>query len=64
MDELNDRLTELEIRYSHQALVIEQLNEVVTEAAGRIDQLEKKLHMLRDQLLRLNPDDLTLSPDE
>ena len=30
MDELQERLTELEIRFSHQALLIEELNEVVT----------------------------------
>lgn len=64
MDELRERLDELEIRFSHQALLIEQLNEVVTEAAARIDHLERQQRRLRDQLLRLTPDDLTLSPDE
>ena len=64
MDELKERLDELEIRFSHQALLIEQLNEVVTEAAARIDQLERQQRRLRDQLLNLTRDDLTLSPDE
>jgi len=64
MEELRERLTELEIRYSHQTLLIEQLNEVVTEACTRLDQLEKDCNRLRDHLLRLTADDLTLSPDE
>jgi len=64
MDEMKERLTELETRYSHQAQLIEQLNEVLTEACARVDRLEKDNHRLRDHLLRLAPDDLTLSPDE
>jgi SlyX protein len=64
MEELTERLNELEIRFSHQMLLIEQLNEVVTEVSARIDQLERQQRLLRDQLLRLTPDDLTLSPDE
>ena len=64
MDELHERLTELEIRFSHQALLIEELNEVVTAACARIDQLEKTQRMLCDQLRQVAPDDLTLSPDE
>jgi len=64
MEELTERLNELEIRFSHQLLLIEQLNEVVTEVSARIDQLERQQRLLRDQLLRLTPDDLTLSPDE
>jgi SlyX protein len=64
MDELQERLTELEIRFSHQALLIEELNEVVTAAYVRIERLEKAQRELRDQLRQVAPDDLTLSPDE
>ena len=64
MDELHERLIELEIRFSHQALLIEELNEVVTEACARIDHLEKAQRALRDQFRQVAPDDLTLSPDE
>jgi SlyX protein len=64
MDELNERLVELEIRFSHQALLLEQLNEVVTASTARLDQLERDHRALRDYLVRLAPDDLTLSPDE
>ena len=64
MDELQERLTELEIRFSHQALLIEELNEVVTAACVRIDRLEKAQRVLCDQFRQVAPDDLTLSPDE
>jgi SlyX protein len=64
MDELQERLTDLEVRYSHQGLLIEQLNEVVTECCARIDRLEKNSRRLREHLMSLAPDDLTLSPDE
>lgn len=64
MDEIKECLIELEIRYSHQAQLIEQLNEVVTEVCARVDRLEKDNRRLRDHFLRLTPDDLTLSPDE
>jgi len=64
MDALTERLTELEIRFSHQALLIEELNVMVTKAWARIDQLETVQRVLRDQLRRAVPEDLTLSPDE
>jgi len=64
MDELHERLIELEIRFSHQAVLIEELNTVVTAAYARIDRLEKAQRALREQLRQVAPDDLTLSPDE
>jgi len=64
MDELHERLIELEIRFSHQAVLIEELNEVVTAACARLDRLEKAQRALREQLRQVAPDDLTLSPDE
>lgn len=64
MNDLKDRLVELEIRYTHQAHLIEELNEVLTDACARIDQLEQVNRALRDQLRRLGGDDFTLSPDE
>lgn len=64
MNDLTERLTELEIRFSHQSLLIEELNLELTAACARIDQLERSQRRLREHLMRLNPDDLTLSPDE
>ena len=64
MDELKERLLELEIRYTHQAQLIEELNEVLTDACTRISRLELENRSLRDQLRQATSDDYTLSPDE
>lgn len=64
MDELKERLLELEIRYTHQAQLIEELNEVLTDACDRISRLELENRSLRDQLRHVTTDDYTLSPDE
>lgn len=63
MDETQERLTELEIRFTHQSLLIEELNDVVTECSRRISQLERDNRTLRDTLRALGPE-LTESPDE
>lgn len=64
MSELKERLTELEIRYTHQAQLIEELNEVLTGACARITRLEQENRSLREQIRQATPDDFTLSPDE
>ncbi|MEZ4599855.1 MAG: SlyX family protein [Syntrophotaleaceae bacterium] len=63
MQEIIDRLTELEIRYSHQLRLLEELNEVVTECNERIALLERDNRMLQEMLRALAPDS-TESPDE
>ncbi|MCM2265404.1 MAG: SlyX family protein [Desulfuromonadales bacterium] len=64
MDKMKERLMELEIRYTHQAQLIEELNEVLTDACARIARLEQENRTLREQLGQMAPDDFTLSPDE
>ncbi|NJC89379.1 MAG: SlyX family protein [Desulfuromonas sp.] len=64
MDELKERLMELEIRYTHQSQMIEELNEVLTAACARITRLEQGNRILREQFRQMAPDDFTLSPDE
>jgi|PlaIllAssembly_1097288.scaffolds.fasta_scaffold510470_2 SlyX protein len=64
MDELKERLVELEIRYTQQAQLMEELNEVLTDACARIGRLELENRGLRDQLRQVARDDFTLSPDE
>ena len=64
MDELHERLIDLEIRYTHQAQLLDELNEVLTGACVRIDRLEQENGRLRDQLRLMATDDFTLSPDE
>ena len=64
MDELSERLTGLEIRYTQQALLVEELNEVLTGACARLERLEQENRRLREQLRAMTTDDYTLSPDE
>ncbi|MDY0269884.1 SlyX family protein [Trichloromonas sp.] len=63
MDELRQRLDELEIRYTHQGRMLEELNLVVAESARRVDRLERELTRYREMLGTLAPG-LTESPDE
>jgi len=64
MDNLHDRLVDLEIRYTHQVKLLEELNDVLTGACARIDRLELENRQLREQLRLMAADDYTLSPDE
>ena len=64
VDDWRERLVDLEIRYSHQARLLEELNEVLTGACARIDRMEQENRRLREQLRLLTVDDYTLSPDE
>jgi len=63
MEELTERIVELEIRYTHQSSLVEELNAELTSANQRIDHLERKIAVLAEMLGRLSPD-FTLSPDE
>ncbi len=62
-DELQDRLTALEIGFSHQAQLVEELNEVVTDCNLRIDRLRKENEQLKEMVGNLTPA-LEESPDE
>ncbi len=61
--ELEQRLVELEIRFSHQSRQLEELNDVVTDCYRRIDRLREENKSLRSMLGRLEPL-LEESPDE
>lgn len=63
MDELTARIIELEIRYTQQNHLIEELNSELTVSNNRIDRLERELGALREVLGSMGPE-LTLSPDE
>ncbi|WP_432822587.1 SlyX family protein [Trichloromonas sp.] len=63
MDELNQRIDELEIRYTHQEQVIDELNGVVAECNLRIARLERDVNSYREMLQSLAPG-LPESPDE
>ena len=63
LEELQERVTELEIRFSHQTQLLDELNEVLTDCNHRIDRLSQENHHLRATLSTLSPA-LEESPDE
>lgn len=63
MEDLHRRIDELEIRYTHQEQVIDELNAVVTESSQRIARLEREVSRYREMLQSLAPG-LPESPDE
>jgi uncharacterized coiled-coil protein SlyX len=63
MDEIKNRIIELEINCTHQTNLIEELNLELTSANARIDRLERKVKALSEMVGSLGPE-LTQSPDE
>lgn len=63
MKELQERLIELEIRFTHQARLIEELNGEIVECNQRLSRLERENRSFREMLQSLAPT-LTESPDE
>lgn len=49
------RLTELEIRFSEQQQVIEDLSEMVISQGKRIEALEKRVKLMKDKLDAVEP---------
>lgn len=60
---LEQRLMELEVRFSHQAHLLDELNEVVTDCNFQIERLNKETRRLREVIKGLQPL-LEESPDE
>lgn len=63
LEELQGRITELEIRFSHQSQLVDELNDVVTDCNLRIDRLQKENRQLHEMVKNLSPD-MVESPDE
>lgn len=63
MDEMRKRIVELEIRYTHQNNIVEELNTELTLANARIARLERQVSGMHEMLGSLGPE-LTQSPDE
>lgn len=63
LEELQARITELEIRFSHQSQLVDELNEVVIDCNLRIDRLQKDNQHLQEMVKGLSPE-LEESPDE
>jgi SlyX protein len=61
--ELQERLNELEMRFTHQARLIEELNSELIDCNQRLSRLERENRSFREMLQSLAPI-LTESPDE
>jgi uncharacterized coiled-coil protein SlyX len=60
---MEQRLTDLEIRFMHQERTLMELNDAVYRQEQAIEQLEREVRQLRDQLKLVTPSDIR-SPDE
>ncbi len=63
MSELEQRINDLEIRLSHQARILEDLDKIVIEYHERLVHLERENSRMRQLLEGLGPE-LQVSPDE
>ena len=63
MSEIEERLTELELRFMEQARQLEDLNAVVAEDGRRLARLDRENSRLREIVGRLAPE-MVESPDE
>ncbi|WP_249621009.1 SlyX family protein [Desulfuromonas sp. CSMB_57] len=61
--ELEERVMELEMRFTHQSLQLEELSDVLRDNAARLALLQSQNAVLRDMLGTLGPQ-LEESPDE
>lgn len=58
------QIAELESRVAFQDNTIEELNDVVTRQQRQIDQLEKNLHILKDQIKNLASSNIASEDEE
>lgn len=63
MEEIEQRLTELEMRFTFQEEVIEELNQIVTDCNLQIQRLGRENSSLREMMRSLAPE-MSESPDE
>jgi SlyX protein len=52
---MEERLTELELRFMHQEMTINELNEIVCRQEVAIARLERELGRMREQFSSLSP---------
>ncbi len=61
---MESRLTDLEIRYAHQEVTIEALNETLLLQQRSIDQLRAELTRIKQQLQGLNTGEMASAAEE
>jgi SlyX protein len=59
---IEDRLTELEIRITHQDSTIDELNKTVFEQWQTIEKLTKELLSMKDRVKAVAPSDIDDTP--
>lgn len=52
---MEDRLTELEIRFTHQERTLEELNDIVCRQELMLERMEREVLQLREQMKVLLP---------
>lgn len=57
-----DRLTDVEARIAHHERMIADLNDVITAQWRKIDQLERNLSRIREELQAIEPQRSTVEP--
>ena len=63
MDEITERIIDLEIRFSHQEAQLEELNTIIIECRDQIDRLKRDNHRMTEMLAGMAPESME-SPDE
>jgi uncharacterized coiled-coil protein SlyX len=61
--DMEERITEMELRFMHQEKIINDLNETVCRQELSIARLERELGRMREQFLTLSPS-INRTPDE
>jgi len=60
---MEDRITEMELRFMHQEKTIHELNETVCRQELAIARLERELGRMREQFVMMSPS-INRTPDE
>ncbi len=63
LDDLLERMNDLEVRFTHQTRLLDELNEVVADYSLQIDRLSRENQRMREMMKNFAPS-LEESPDE
>ncbi|MBI5656186.1 MAG: SlyX family protein [Geobacter sp.] len=60
---MEERLTDLEIRYTHQERTIQELSDALFRQELKLEQLQSEVRQLREQLMIVSPS-MVRSPED
>ncbi len=52
---MNQRVTDLEIRFMHQERTVQELNDIVCRQESVLEKLERELRQIREQMQQATP---------